>query len=521
MNERLRFRILSFCIFFSFGLASIRLFHITIFPDDRLKTSYTRSFVPRGNIYDRRGRLLAGISSSRSLFARPARIPNELKIYIKNYLHSTGYFSENELAQFDKNDRNFVYVKRDMTPSITAPVTALLRALKNEGYLRNDELGLTSEESRFYPYDFLSPIIGTLGRDSAGLYGIEYTLNSSLEQGFNITSTLDAEISRIAYEELNKVVADSQAQSGSVAIMDLKKREILALVQAGESQNQALSTAYIYEPGSVMKIFTAAFAMEQGIASTSEPKFDDYTSYKVGDYIFSKPSYGYIPLSVMIQKSANISFARLAGKFGSDDYYLWLSELGFGQKPKLPLTGLEKGILHPVQSWNSLSKPMIAIGQEIGVTTLQLLIAASVIAGGGEFISPIIVSSIQNNAGEETLAIEREYQQLMHPQKARELLYALEKVVMRGGTGNLAAIDGIRIAGKTGTGMIAGHQGYSVGQNNTVFIGFLPVEDPHLAIVAAVHNPKGQSRSGGGVSAPLFADITRRILLYANINATQ
>ena len=514
MKQSSRFRFLSILFLIGFVLTNIKLIQTTLFADKRLKTVNYRIAVPRGNIYDTRGRLIAGISSTSSLYVRPARLSTELKDYIKKYLLSTGYFSTAELENLNKNNKNFVYIKRDMTPSILAPVKLLHDLLKEKRFLKTDALGITSEESRFYPYPFLSPIIGILGRDGIGLYGAEYTLNEPLTQGSSVTVSLDAEMSRIAYEELYRVVQESDAYGGSVGIIDIKTRKILSLVQVSDNKNKPLSVSHIYEPGSVMKLFTAAFAMEQGLASTESPTFDDYTPYKIGNYTFSKPRHGYIPLSTMLMKSANISFARLSSQFGEDDYHLWLKELGFGQKPKIPLTGLEKGILHEPSKWSSLSKPMMALGQEIGVTTLQLLIASSIIGGHGQYIDPKFILSIRNTSGEEIYTnMISPPKQLLHPQKSKELLYALENVVSPKGTGAQAAIEGIRIGGKTGTGMIAGEAGYGTGKNNTVFIGILPIEDPSLAIVVAIYNPKGNKRSGGGVSAPLFSNIARRILL--------
>lgn len=512
MKESRRFYLLSGFIFLFFGLAAIKLAQVSLFPNERLKTTgMRRTNTARGNIYDRKGRLIAGVSATQSLFARPSRMSAELKNYIKASLSGMLFFTEEDISQLDKMDKNFVYIKRDLTPSLVEPLLALMDDMKKRGWLKNDILGLNAEESRFYPYAFLAPTVGITGRDGVGLYGIEYTYNEVLSKGNSIKLTIDAEFSRIAYEELIKGVASAKAEGGSVIVMDIETRSILAMVQSPGETNYA--AGYNYEPGSVMKIFSAAFAMETGLATTSSPLFNDRDPYKIGDYTFSKPAFGMIPLSTMLQKSANISFARLASQFGSDDYYLWLTKLGFGQKPKIPLTGIEKGILHPPSRWNSLSKPMISIGQEIGVTTLQLAEAASIIAGGGESYTPILVSSVRSPKDEEKLEIERERVRLMHPQKARELIYALENGVKPGGTGVRAAVEGVRIAGKTGTGMIADLKGYSSGRNNTVFIGVFPVENPKIAVVVAVHNPQGSSRAGSGVSAPLFSDIIRRIFV--------
>lgn len=508
MKQAQRFLFLTVFIVIFFLITAIKLIQTTLLPDERLKTINYRIAQPRGNIYDHRGRLIAGVSSTSSLYARPSRISIELREYIKRYLLSTGYFSASDVQNFDKTNKNFVYIKRDMTPSILEPVNTLYDMLKKEDYLDNDQLGITSEESRFYPYPFLSPIVGILGRDGIGLYGIEYTMDDTLREGSNITLTLDAEISRIAYEELYNFVRDSDADSGSVGVINIKNRNILSLVQVGNQAHYPTSTAHIFEPGSVMKLFTAAFAMEQGLASTESPTFDDTTPYKVGDYVFSRPRYGHIPLSTMLTKSANISFARLSSQFSVNDYYLWLSQLGFGQKPSLPLTSIEKGILHPPDKWTALSKPMISLGQEIGVTTLQLLIASSIIGGGGVYQKPKIIIQTETSNEIPTQAL-----QIFHPQKAKELLYAMENVLSSQGTGSQAAIEGIRIGGKTGTGMIAGNEGYGKGVNNTVFIGIFPIEDPSLAVVVSIHNPKGNRRSGGGVSAPLFARIAQRIIL--------
>lgn len=514
MKDEMRFKLLSVIIILCFGMAALKLAHTSLFPDERLKTAVTHRAVPRGVIFDRKGRLLAGASMTRSLFARSSKISPELKLYIKTVLGNTGYFSAEELSGLDKDDKSFVYIKRGMTPSITEPVLALMDEIKKNGWMKGEGLGLDSEESRFNPYPFLEPVVGVLGRDGKGLSGIEFTMNNVLDQGDSISLTIDAEFSRIAYEELMKGVSTAEADGGSVAIMDIESRSLLALVQSQGGQNYAMG--YNYEPGSVMKIFAASFAMETGLATTSEPLFNDRDPYRIGDYTFDKTAYGMIPLSVMLQKSANISFARMSAQFGADDYHRWLTELGFGRKPKLPLTSLEKGILHPPSKWSALSKPMITIGQEIGVTTLQLVQAASIIAGQGEAIDPILIQSVRSPKGEEKLIIERERMRLMHPQKARELVYALENAVKPGGTGAKAAVEGIRIAGKTGTGMIAEVGGYSQGRNNTVFIGFFPVDNPKIAVVVAVHNPKGSSsRFGGGVSAPLFAEIVRRLSIVS------
>ena len=523
MEKKTRFLVLSCGILLIFGVTLVRLVQTTLFPDKRLSTVNVHSSIPRGNIYDIKGRLISGVSATGSFFVRPDSLSLELREYLKSYLLSTGYFTSQDVEKIDLTDKHFMYIKRDMTPSILAPVELVIKTLKEEGHITNDELGIEIEESRFYPYPFLSPIVGFLGRDGVGLYGIEYTLNDALSQGLNATLTLDADISRIAYEELYRAVNESDANSGSVAIMDIKTRNILALVQVGNREHTPSSISDIYEPGSVMKLFTAAFAMEQGLASTESPKFDDYTPFKIGGHTFSRPALGYIPLSTMLTKSANISFARLASQFGSDDYYLWLTELGFGKKPNLPLTSLEKGILHPPSAWSPLSKPMLGLGQEIGVTTLQLLIAASVIGSGGIYKDPTLLLSLKNKENVETLTNlpPMEEKILFHPLKAKELLYAMENVVSAQGTGRGAQIEGVRIAGKTGTGMIAGEEGYSEGRNNTVFIGILPVDDPSLVMVVSLHNPRGRFRSGGGVSAPLFADITRRILLSTGYSLKQ
>ncbi|MGL4561347.1 MAG: penicillin-binding transpeptidase domain-containing protein, partial [Brevinema sp.] len=302
MNHKQRYKFISLVIFLSFSVALLRLFQTTIFPDSRLQFQEQQGQI-RGNIYDRKGRLLAGASMTKALFVRPNKLSSELRTYLKEYFVSLGSFSEQELSNLDKTNKSFVYVKRDITPSVVAPIQKIIDLLKTEKYISNDVLELLSEESRFYPYPFLRPIIGLLGRDKHGLYGVEYAIDNHLRNGTRATLSLDAEISRVAYEELDQVVKNSQADCGSVVVISLSNREILSLVQVNSNQ-QPTSISHIYEPGSVMKLFTAAFAMEQGIASTISPKFNDAQPYKVGDYTFSRPLYGYINLKTMLQKSA-------------------------------------------------------------------------------------------------------------------------------------------------------------------------------------------------------------------------
>jgi cell division protein FtsI/penicillin-binding protein 2 len=352
-------------------------------------------------------------------------------------------------------------------------------------------------------------------------------MDKYLEKGFSVYTSLDADLSTIAYDELKNAILVNQAESGSAAILSLEDKSILALVNYPSfdpnniknitTENlKSLATSFIYEPGSVMKQFSAAFALDKGIAAPGSPVFYCSGAVTIADHDFTcDAAHGRVDLSTIIQKSCNVGMVQLADSFKKIEFYSFLSKFGFGRPVSIPLSDSETGILRPFEKWSGLSKYMISIGQEIGVTTAQLLTAASIIGNEGVYHAPQLVIKIENSQKSNVYIPDNTTYQVITKDTSEKLLKMMTTVVSENGTALSAKIEGISIAGKTGTGQIARKDGtgYYSDLFNSVFMGYIPSENPRFVVVIAIHKPKGDKHTGGLVAAPTFAGIVRRMIV--------
>jgi cell division protein FtsI/penicillin-binding protein 2 len=523
IKSRVGITIFFFILFFA--ILVIRIVGITLFPDARLvRTNIAPA--KRGIIYDRNGRELAVSSSAFSFYARTISLNEDVKDFLYATLKQTGAFSENELKLLYSN-RRFVWIKRKLSPNVREELASLINMLEENKYIQKDELGLIEEEGRFYPSEASADIVGLVGIDNQGLAGIEYSFNNYLNTGYNVHTTIDSQLCSIAYEELKRAMLKHRAEYGSVAIIEVATRDIMALASypifnpndlssLTRDNLKSKSRGLIYEPGSVMKQFSAGFALDKGIASPHHPRFYSPASMQIGEHTFtSARSYGYVDLTEIIQRSLNIGMIQVASRFSNTEFYEFLRKFGFGKRPQLPVTDIEAGILRPPSRWSRLSKYVIAFGQEIGVTTLQLAVASGVVAGGGLYKSPRIVNSVVNQSGENLYSIETEEYEVMSYSNSVKLLNIMRNVVSEDGTAIRARVEGIPIAGKTGTGQIARSDGsgYYEYLFNAVFTGYVPAENPKFVIVVAINRPHTPEHTGGDVAAPVFANIVRRMII--------
>ena len=516
--------VIFFFVFF-FIILLIRLTTVTFFPDPRLKTMAIIE-PKRGVIYDVNGKELALYSPSFSVYARPDLLSPELRDYLFKILIQLNFMSKDDLQALYK-EKGFVWLKRKITPSEKQVMDKLIAELKSKKAIKEDEIGVVEEQGRFYPYWYTGSMVGFVGIDNQGLGGIEYHFNSYLEKGNNVYTSIDPYVCAIIYDEIKNGVLQYEADMGSVVVMNVETREVIAMANFPTYDPNDFSTIHsntirpasvseIYEPGSVMKIFTAANALNQKIASPHSPAYYCSSEFQVGDYIFTSPAvYGNVDLSGILQKSINVGMVQVAANFQKKQYYDYLKSLGFGSMPMIPLTGMESGILRPVDQWSYLSKYMLAIGQEIGVTTLQLAAAACVIAGGGVYKNPIIVRSVKDSAGVELFLPKTIEIPVISKDVCIKTLSMLKTVVSEQGTAIKAQVEGISIAGKTGTGQVAkkGGAGYYSDLYNAVFIGFVPADNPKLVIVVTLNRPHAPEHTGGAAAAPVFANIVRRIII--------
>jgi cell division protein FtsI (penicillin-binding protein 3) len=521
-KERFGFIIFFFILFFV--ILIIRIISISLLPDPRIKNGILKT-VSRGTIYDRYNRELAIAAVSYSLYARPSRLPDEAKKAVYSYLLGNKIADEKELAPLFET-KNFTWLKRRISSSSVGLVKEYIDYIRKNNPSFKDELGIVPEQSRIYPYPAAANIVGLVGVDRNGLSGLEYSFNSYLDSGYNIQVTLDAELTTLVYDELKKGIIENQADYGSAAIMDVENREILALVNfpsfdpndyksitSYNLKNRAVSE--IFEPGSVMKQFSAAYALEKKINTPNYPVYQCTGSATIADQEFHcDVSHGSVDLARIIQKSCNIGMIQVADRFKRDEFYHFLTGFGFGQDPGIPLGDTESGILRDNAKWSLVSKYMIAIGQEIGVTAVQLISASSVIAGQGTYKTPLLVRNIADSGGKSVYEQHRKEYQILSPDTTRKLLSMMETVVSENGTAIGARIEGVKIAGKTGTGQVAKEKGggYYSDLFNAVFVGYVPSNKPRYVIAVVINRPHGDKHTGGLVAAPVFASIIRRMI---------
>ncbi len=444
-------------------------------------------------------------------------------------------------------DKYFVWLARKLSPQIVENI----KALKIGG------LGFVKESKRYYPDQVLAAhVIGFSGMDNAGLEGLEmyydrYLKGTAgwsqmvrdakqrpllLETGFipakdgkSLVLTIDETIQFIAENALDKAFEKHNAKGASIIVLNPKTGEILALANRptfnlsspGSSspdsrRNRALSD--MYEPGSVFKIVTAAAALEEGKVSETDKFFCEHGSYRVANHILhDHGSHGTLTFVEVIEQSSNIGTTKVAQLLGPGTIYKYAKAFRFGSLTGIRFPGEVSGRLKPTSQWSKTSIGAVPIGQEVTVTALQLACAIAAIANDGVYMQPFVVKSIQDQNGEVIEEFKpRVVSEVITKETAGRLKRILTGVVDRG-TGKMAQIKGVTVAGKTGTAQKVVGGTYSHSAFYASFIGFAPVEDPQIAMVVVFDDPKG-TYYGGTVAAPVFKEVAENALKYLNSN---
>lgn len=523
--NRQRFGIALFFFLFFFSALLLRIIFLTLLPDPRFKAKLSENTL-RGSIYDKYNKELAIPSTVYSLYVRPGSMKAALRDELAYTLKKSSAFTTAELSALD-SDKNFVWIKRRIGSAYGVLLKDWIKTLREKKIIQHDEIGLIADEGRLYLKNELSGAIGVVGVDNHGLSGLEYSFHEKLSQGYNITTSLDGTLSSIAYQELEKAVLNNQAESASCVIMDIKTREVLSLISypaIDPNDNRAYTPeklhlkalSSVFEPGSVMKQFSAAYALEKARTGVHYPVYYCSGEIDVSGYPFScDPAHGKVDLARVIQKSCNVGMIQFAETFRKDDFYHFLRSFGFGKTVDIEIKDNTSGILRDPQRWSGLSKYMISIGQEIGVTALQLAIASTIIGSEGYYKQPTIIREIRKPDGSFMSLPERSSIPVISSAASHMLLDMMQTVVSENGTAIAARIDGINISGKTGTGQVARESGggYYPDIYNSVFVGYVPSEKPAYSIVIVIHKPKGDKHTGGLVAAPVFSSIVRRMIV--------
>jgi len=509
----------------------------------------------RGTIYDRNGTVLAMNVEVPSIYAVPSEIRNPVAVSRK--LGAILNLDPRSLAKKLEDGKSFAWLARKIDPAKAEEV----RRLQLSG------VGFVMESQRFYPKRALfGHLLGFAGLDNRGLEGIELKYDTVLRgekgwlvlerdahgksifpkdldyiapsRGKDLYLTVDEVIQHISERELDRVVDRTHAKGGTIIVMDPWSGEILAMAvrprfnpntvqtsQPSEWRNRAITDAY--EPGSTFKIVTASAALEEKVVDPNELIDCEEGAYPIfGTVIHDHEPVGVVPFRQVIAKSSNIGTAKVAQRLGEARLSNYIRAFGFGERLGIDLLGETPGLVRDPEKWSKRSLASIAIGQEIGVTPLQVITAVSAIANGGWVMTPHLVRQVkeidlQHIGGEGRLIREASPQvrrRAISEGTAHEMVKVLEGVVSKSGTGLKAAIPGYTVAGKTGTAQkIDPATGrYSAHEFVSSFVGFAPAEDPSVAILVMVDEPEGEAW-GGSVAAPAFSMIGREVLQYLKV----
>ncbi len=502
----------------------------------------------RGIIYDRNGRELAISVSADSVYAIPAEVIRSKKQReIAKKLAEVLDMDEETLYQRLTRVSSFEWIKRQ----IDSKKSKIIRNLDLPG------IGLTEESRRYYPKGTLaSHVLGISGVDNTGLEGIDFYYNDLVGgtkgriiiehdavnrpipeathkfippvDGANLVLTIDETIQYITERELDKVFKERKAKSAAAIVMDPATGEILALSSrptynpnnfsdypASYRRNFAIND--VYEPGSTMKISTAAMALEEKVVS-AESRFFCPGYIKVGVETIGCPDrkpHGSLTFAQAIEKSCNVAFVQIGQKIGMDNYYKYLRAFGFGKITGIDLPGEAEGITVPRDRAQQIDLATMAMGQSNAVTAIQLITAVSAVANGGKMMKPHLVKQVVDDKGQVIKKFEPQVvKQVVSEDVAKELCVMLEGEVTNG-TGQQAYLEGYRVAGKTGTAQKVGPDGKYMSNENVVsFIGFAPSNNPRLVAIVVVDAPKGNLIFGGWIAAPAFKEIVKDVFHY-------
>ena len=548
-----RFRLYALSGLFCLWLLAIclRLIYLQIFCygdfERRAQHQQQRSFdlsPKRGVIYDRAGRELAMSIQVDSAFVVPSETP-DLPNTISLITRITN--DDPRVVLADCSAHKFCWVAR----KADAEVIDRIRALNLQG------IHFQKEPKRFYPKrELAAQVLGYVGTDDQGLSGLERQFNQQLqgkpgklmisvdarkrwfasvekepESGNSVVLTIDQNIQYIAERELDRGMEETHAIAGTVIVENPHTGEILALTNRPtfnpnirkEIRNEALkdrAVSDVYEPGSTFKMVTISAGLEEKVTRPDE-MFDCQMGSIVinGMRIRDSRPHGMLSVADIIAESSDVGAIKVALRLGDERFYKYIRAFGFGQQTGIELPGETRGLTKPVERWSKVSIGAISMGQEIGISPLQLASLISTIANDGVHVPPrIVAGTIQPQNAPQTIAFQpAEGTRVISSLTAAEMRQMLQGVVLHG-TGRKAILEGYSSAGKTGTGQkVDPATGtYSKTKYVASFAGFAPINDPQIAVAVILDSPVGLHQ-GGQVSAPIFQRVTQQVLEYLHV----
>ncbi|MBL0732482.1 MAG: penicillin-binding protein 2 [Desulfosarcina sp.] len=550
---RLRTLLVGFILSLCFVVIGGRAVYLQVFCENWLSQKAAdqyerplRSFGKRGTIYDANHKEMAVSASVSSIAAYPGQIDNIETAAVK--LSKILRIGKTSLRKKFSSNKKFIWIKRQVTPGEEQKV----KELKLKG------IDFIPEQNRFYPGKTLAAqLLGFSGIDGHGLEGIEFYYDKYLKgsddrftvfrdalgyafsgekitgdyNGKNLILTIDRKIQYITEKALEEAVNEFKAGSGIAIVMVPQTGAILSLAHfpffnpnafnkfdREKWRNRAITDSF--EPGSTMKIFSVAAAIESGKCTPRSIFFCENGAYGIGrNIIHDTHPHGWLSLQHIIKYSSNIGAVKVGEMIGPEVLYNSLCQFGFRENTGIDCPGETSGSLSDYKRWAKIDAGAISFGQGISASAIQLISAASAIANNGILMKPYLVQAVTDYNGRLIKSVKpTAKRRVVSPETAQAVIKMLKSVVSEKGTGINAAIDGYSVCGKTGTAQKIDDTGkYAKGKYTASFIGFIPAEKPKAVILVIIDEPH-DNHYGGIVAAPVFRKIALKTLDYMNMS---
>ena len=539
-----RSKLIVLAIALAFGALAARAAYIQVLSNDFFQRQGEVRFARtlelpanRGRILDRNGLILASSVPATSIWAIPEDIerkPSELK--------RLAQLLEMPLTELNKKiedeDKTFVWLKRQVDESVAKDIAALgMRGV----YQRK-------EYKRQYPEgEAAAHVVGFANVENNGQEGIELTFNKNLAgrsgsrrvikdrlgnvveavgeevppvDGRDLQLSIDSKVQFFANQQLRDAVLEHKAKAGSVVVLDAQSGEVLALVNYpsySPAKRQNLSGAQLrnraltdtFEPGSTMKPFVAALALEKGLVTPTTTIQTAPGRLTIGGSTISDAHpHGVLTVNEIIQKSSNVGTVKMAMQMQPREMWEMYSQVGFGQKPQLPFPGAVSGRLRAYKGWRPIEQATMSYGYGLSASLFQLAHAYSVFARDGELVPVTLLKANQDAvAGVRVM-------QARHANAVRNMLHL---VTGPGGTAPKAQTMGYSVGGKTGTAHKQEGRGYADKKYRGFFVGIAPIEQPRIVVAVMIDEPSGGKYFGGDVAAPVFSQTVQQTLRLLGI----
>lgn len=551
INDRITF--VQWCFVFGMVLLVMKAVDIQIFESNNLTQKAEKEYVrqitvkgKRGNIVDRNMKKLSTTIDTVSVAANPGKLTSPLKT--AKTMASILKLNRNKLQKKLSSKKKFVWIKRKISPAETRKI----KALKLDGIFFKDDV------IRFHPQkELAAQVIGITGADGKGLEGIEFGFNDILNgrsrqikikkdavgryysqeknlqdrlKGDTLVLTIDSTIQFITERALQNAVKEHKAKSGMALVMKPSTGEILAMAhyptfnpnsfsnfKRNTWRNRSVTDPF--EPGSTMKVFVAAAALENKFCTSQSIFFCENGKYKVGrSTIHDTHKYEWLTLKQIIKYSSNIGVVKVSETMGKKRLYDAYKNFGFGQPTKIECPGDSSGLLSHYDKWAKIDTAAISFGQGVSVSAVQLLTGINTIANGGVLMKPCIIKKvISNNAEIKQPFTPKTVRRVVSKRTAHQIKDMMRSVLEEGGTADQAALNGYTVCGKTGTAQkVAKSGGYSRSKYTSLFAAFAPFADPQLTVLVVVDEPP-KSHYGSVVAAPAVRTIFSESFHYLKI----